>query len=189
MFMKALRLAALFIVLLIGSCREDVVEPIQMIANGDMESGSASPGSWWYPDTSGDYKAEWSSEASHSPARSLKLSTEIQRADRFSFWAQSKCSDIPRGKTVALKVMIKGELIGTGVSVAIRCDGATPNAAALQFMTTQGNTAITGTFDWKEYSIEIGQVEQATSCITVYLVYLPQTSGKVYFDDVSLTHF
>ena len=47
---------------------------------------------------------------------------------------------------------------------------------------------ITGTFDWKEQSIKMTKVGENIKSLTVYLVYLPNTTGEVYFDDISLTY-
>jgi len=188
--MKAHLLVTMATALLITDCREDDLEPVHMIANGDVESGVGMPSSWVYSNGSGNYNVEWDDAVYHSGSRSLRISTETQSPDTFSFWGQQKCTDIPRGKTITLKAMVKGNLVGQGISIAIRCDDtSTQTGYGLQFVTTQGNTSITGTFDWKEYSIEIGEVVQATTCIWIFLVYLPSTSGEVYFDDVSLVHY
>lgn len=191
MIMKALRLVGALIVIMTGSCREDEPDPIQLSLNGDMESGSGFPESWFNfkgTDGTGNYSVEWTNNDYRSPSRSLKISSAAKIADSFAYWGQQKCGNIPKGKSVTLKARIKGNLSGAGVSIAIRCDPAGTGSSSLLFVSTQGNTEITGTFDWREYTLASEAVPDATSCILVFLVLLPNTSGEVYFDDVALTY-
>jgi len=86
-------------------------------------------------------------------------------------------------------VKIKSNLTGDGVSVAIRGDNTTqPTGTGEQFVTTQGTSTISDTFDWTDYSIKLSNVDASTKSLTVYLNYLPNTTGEVYFDDISLAY-
>lgn len=97
-------------------------------------------------------------------------------------------TNIPIGKSLSLSVRIKGQLEGEGVSIVIRGDDSPlADGSREQFATTQGNSPIGGAFNWTKFSIGLGTVEPNIQSITVFLVYLPNTTGNVYFDDVSLT--
>lgn len=100
---------------------------------------------------------------------------------------QTLNTDIPTGKSLTLRVRIKGQLEGDGVSIAIRGDD-TSNISGVgeQFATTQGPSPISGTFNWTEYGLNLDTIEPNIKSLTVYLIYLPNTTGTVYFDDVSL---
>ena len=187
--MKTIRLSALFALLIVISCKPDEPQPINIIVNGDMETGSSTPIGWTYYSGTTGVPGEWADKVSRSPSRSLHTSAAVATANYTGLWFQQKCGDIPHGKTLVLKAMVKGNLAGAGVSVALRGDDddlSTPSAD--QWASTEGNTPITGTFDWKEYRVEFSEVEQTISCLRVFLIYLPNTSGEVYFDDVSLTY-
>lgn len=45
---------------------------------------------------------------------------------------------------------------------------------------------ITGSKDWTTYDVTLGDVPQHIRSITVYLIYLPGTTGSAYFDDVEM---
>ena len=62
-----------------------------------------------------------------------------------------------------------------------------PSGSAEAFATTQGEIPITGVQDWTEYSVTLGSVPSQAKSLTVYLVFLPQTTGTVAFDAASLT--
>lgn len=52
---------------------------------------------------------------------------------------------------------------------------------------TQGEVPITGLKDWTEYRVTLNEVPSRIESLTVYLLFLPNTTGTVYFDEVSLT--
>jgi hypothetical protein len=90
------------------------------------------------------------------------------------------------GKDLTFNVKIKGDnLVGQGVSIVIRIDGV---SSQLQISSTEGSQNIVGTFDWKSYSIKLASVSSQAKTIYVFLVLLPNTTGKAYFDDVSFTY-
>lgn len=188
-----LLILGIFVVLLIAltlqSCNKDEVQPVQMVSGGDVETGSTSPNGWWFSTGQNNYNVTWTEEQSFSPKKSLKMSTQTLNSDNFAFWAQTISTNIPVGKDVTLKVKVKSNLTGQGISIVLRGDDSTyPDGSAEQFVTTQGTIPISGIFDWKEQSIKMTKVGENIKSLTVYLVYLPNTTGEVYFDDISLTY-
>jgi len=173
---------------LLFSCNDDDAGKDQLIVNGDVEAGATFPNSWWYNKGNNQYEVTWTDQESYSTKRSLQISSPATHTSGFAFWAQTITSNLPTGKGVTLSVRIKGDLVGEGVSIAIRGDKTTgPSGSGEQFITTQGSESITGTFDWTDHSITLSSVAATTKSITIYFVFLPNTKGKVYFDDVSLT--
>ncbi|NLY91572.1 MAG: hypothetical protein GX081_08210 [Firmicutes bacterium] len=118
----------------------------------------------------------------------IKIDTKTKE-ENYLYVFQTYRGSIPVGKKLKLAVRIKTEnLTGEGAAIAIRCDDAVPGAAD-QFVTTQGKIQITGTKDWTTYTVELGErVRSDIEAITVFLLYLPKTSGVVYFDDASLIY-
>lgn len=181
-----------FMPLLFISCNKednDVQELAanELLTNGNLEIGSGAPLGWFRSAPCPDTRMLWTEEEAFSHRKSLKMSNSTLESQCFSFWGQSLNTDIPTGKSLTLRVRIKGQLEGEGVSIAIRGDD-TPDISGIgeQFATTQGSSPITGTFDWAAYSLSLGTVEATIQSLTVYLVYLPNTTGNVFFDDVSL---
>jgi hypothetical protein len=171
-------------------CSKDDPKPAstEMLVNGNIEAGSSTPNSWFNGHPDSGIPTVWTTDVYASASHAIKISqaTVLDAADYASL-GQTFSGVIPVNKDLTLSAKIKGDnLTGTGVAIAIRTDGAsTPN---LQFISTEGSTSITGTFNWSTYNVKLVNVSSDTKYIIVYLIYLQNTTGIVYFDDVSLTH-
>ena len=171
--------------ILAGACSENDGISGQLISNGNVESGSGYPRSWWKNTGQGKYDVDWSDKVSYSPTKSLKISTQVADTSAFALWGQTIAFNIPNGSAVRLSVKVKGNLTGDGVAIAMRGDNE--EGSSEQFVTTQTSVPINGQFDWTEYTIKFDKVEAATKEIHVFLIFMSNTTGEVYFDDVSLT--
>ena len=56
------------------------------------------------------------------------------------------------------------------------------------FKTTQGFNSLKGTFDCREVKLTLNPYLGDSDIIYVFLILLPNTTGKVYFDDIFLTN-
>ena len=167
---------------------ESASGPVTNIVNGDAELGVNSPDNWWVGAGSSDkFDIHWDSDNYLSPSHSLAISSD-DSGDKFAFWAQTFLASDVAGKKIKVNVFAKADnLTGDGIYVAIRGDDTNvPSGSAEAFVTTQAKVAYNGTFDWKEISITMDTVPTDIKSITVYLIYGTNTSGKVYFDDLSL---
>ena len=188
--MKTIAVFTICILVLSGCTYHDLdlYKPVAIpLDNVDMESGSGTPDSWFPGHTANDISMTWTTEAASSPTHSLAMSrASFSDPNSFAAWGQTYQGAMPVGKNLTLSVKVKGvNLVGQGLSIAIRVDGAT--GSNLQFSSTQNNISITGTFDWTTYSIALPNLTSG-KYIDVYLVYLPGTTGKAYFDDISLMY-
>ncbi|GAB3037757.1 hypothetical protein [Spirosoma pulveris] len=176
----------------ISACKKEEL-PAQkpLLTNGDIEQkiqgwsfGYDTP----HPTNPNGYAFGFTSEAASSPQYSLKINcNQVRNDSAFSYYVQNSISmsTIPVGAKLTLKAKIKTALVGQGVSIAIRGDKG--NAYGVFFVTTQGKTPITGTQEFTEYSVVLPSYPGGIDNLLVYLVYLPKTTGSVYFDDLSLT--
>lgn len=181
----------LVLIFVLVSCHKDKLNPMQILINTDVETGSLQPNSWIAVGATGTtYKAEWTKEEASSQSHSLKISAANSDSINFAYWYQRYSGEMPFNKDLILSVKIKAKnLSGAGVSVAMRADSSTPSAkAGTTFVTTQGHTPISGTFDWTTYNIKMSALRTDAQYLYVFLVYLPNTTGTVYFDDVTLVH-
>ncbi len=172
-------------------CKKEDAEPTQILLNNDVESGNKTPDFWWYGTglTDNPYEFLWSDNESSSGSKSLKISVQTEQLSNLAFWEQTIKADMAVGKSVTLKVRIKGNLSGRGTSIAIRGDDTgQATGAAEQFVSTEGNVTINGNFDWKEYSVKLDKVASSTQSLTIFLIFQPGTTGEVYFDDASLSY-
>lgn len=209
-------LVFLMLVSLLGGCGKKKSQPyvykgVNILVNGDMEIGDPVgefPLGWarW-----GQYfeiidnKMEYGNVFKEGPLiediswvlvdgndgnKCIKIETET--GDVFLCIHQVVKKNIPVGKKIKLTVNIKTEnLEGPGVAIALRCDGPEVNGQIQfsQFVTSQGTIPIKGTKDWTKYTVELDQkVRPGIETINVYLLYLEDTSGTVYFDDASLIY-
>ncbi|ADB41366.1 hypothetical protein [Spirosoma linguale] len=191
--MKAvhLLLSLLILTLLVNSCKKEDAQPqTPLLPNGDVEQKFQS---WFFnydtrnPTNPNGYDFGFTSEAASSPQYSLKINCNAIKNDTtFCYYGQQKIvtDNIPIGAKLTLKAKIKTVLVGNGVSLAIRGD---KNGKAAFFATTEGKTAITGTKDFTEYSVVLDSYPGNIDNLQIFMVYLPKTTGYVYFDDVSLT--
>jgi hypothetical protein len=181
--------AAIVLPLLFTRCAKEEAKPQQLLVNGNFENGNTVPTDWGYITEKDIYNGEWSDKEFVSPSKSVKISSLKNDTTLFSFWYQTITDNLPFGKDVTLKVKIKGNMLGKGVSIAIRTDDTTiPTGRADQFITTEKLSPITGSFNWSERIITLANVKPTSKSITVYFIYLQNTTGEVYFDNASLTY-
>jgi hypothetical protein len=160
------------------------------ITNGDIENGRQD----WNIGFSGqsienNYMHGVSDEFASSPQSSLFISCEtVKNKEAFTYFVQSfPASIFKKGDNLTLKVQVKGEnLIGKGVSVALRGDKEGESWPVF-FKSTEGFNLLVGTFPFKEVKVNLNSYLGDADYITVYLLLLSETTGKVYFDDISLT--
>ena len=178
-----------FGIFLITGCSEDEIESRQLIKNGDVETGSITPNNWWNGKGSDTFLLNWSNQESFSGNKSLRISAQTADTEEIAVWAQTISTDLPSGMDVTLRAKIKGDLSGEGVSIVIRGDDTVElSGRAEQFATSQQTSPISGNFEWSEFSIKLADIDATTKSLTVYLIFLENTTGEVYFDDISLTY-
>jgi hypothetical protein len=200
--MKATKvfLFLLSISLLFNSCKKDDAQP-QTIANvltgGDFES---SPYSTWISAVNlksatkpNSYTVDYSTEAASSPTHSIKVSCSAAPSDStYQLFQQSlytASTPIPTGAKLTLKAKIKTvNMQGEGISMAIGGNkGVNDNYASAFFTESRGKVSITGTNDFKEYTLTFDSFPANTYSFYVLFFFLPKTTGTVYYDDVTLS--
>ncbi len=154
--------------------------------NGSVENGTFAPDYWQTSEQSPVFK--WADSVSRTGRRSLQISS-THGENRAIGWAYTLDKDLPYNKRVFMKVYIKTEAIsGQGVNLVLRADDTVqPAGNAEIYATSQGRRNITGTTDWKEYTLALPEpIYENIKSITLYLIMPPETKGTVYFDDISL---
>lgn len=162
--------------------------PVMALQNGGFEDGTAVPDHWWSggPGYS-NFEFDWPDVDAASGKRSVSIQRSVDSPEEFGFWAQTIRADDFLEGPATLNVRIRGALAGNGIAIAIRGDDTVrPAGFAESFVTTQGDLPIAGDVDWSEYTIRMPAVPRGMRSLTVYLIYLPGTSGSVSFDEVTL---
>ncbi|MBG0858036.1 MAG: hypothetical protein IQL11_00930 [Bacteroidales bacterium] len=182
---------AIFMICMFTTCnKKDTSEnefliPEQLLRNTDLEADSASGRYfyWWNSGLGTGYEAKWTDEESYSPSHSLKISCATVDSANFWYWGQYLDYNIPYGHDLTLTAKIKGvSLEGEGVWMVLRCDAI---GEQVQYEIT--GTSIAGTFDWTTFTLDLSDVKGSVRVIYVFLGIASNTTGTVYFDDITLT--
>jgi len=176
-------------ILLVTACKQEAQPQAPLITNGDIEQDFKG---WFvgydfqHPTNPNGYASGVTAAAASSPQHSLIINcNQAKNNSAFCYYGQDKIntSAISIGAKLTLNVKIKTNLKGQGVSLVIR--GDKENKQVL-FASTAGKTLITGTQEFTEYSVVVDSYPGNIDNLLIFLVYLPNTTGYVYFDDVSL---
>ena len=189
--MKNILILSLFILLV--SCNNGDDQPnssVNLLINGDIEDIT---NDWFFLSSMGSGASNNcffgpTNEFSFSPENALKIQCDSVINDEiFYYYVQSiDPSGISTGSRIILSAQVKTEnLIGEGLSIALRGDDDQGNRVF--FETTQGSQLIIGTQDFTKYSVSLEDYPGGASIILAFLVYLPETTGTVYLDDISLS--
>ncbi len=185
--------ALLAVLSVLSACTSNDAQPQEnnLLRNGSVEQQSQN----WFFNYDASHTANpngfafgHTDEAASSPRYSLKINCNTVKNDSaFCFYGQNNIpvSAIPVGAKLTLTAKIKPvNLTGQGVAIAIRGD---KGSQVMFFQTTQGTTPITGTSEFKQYSVTLDNYPGNIDNLLVFMVYLPRTTGHVYFDDLMLT--
>lgn len=192
--MQKLSFISLFVWVAISiiSCKKDEKSPTEYVSNGNIEEGMSS---WAFryddanPTNPNQYTFGYTNEFAASPKNSLKANClQIKTTNAFGYFVQQiATNNFKKGQKLTLKAKIKGvNLTGKGVSLALRGDKS-GQVNSVFFKSTQDSQSITGNFDFKEYTVSLDSYAGDADYILIFLVYLPETTGSVYFDDISVT--
>jgi hypothetical protein len=159
------------------------------LENGGFEAGDRSPDDWWRGGTTySGFTFDWWSTGAYEGNRAVSITRQGASREDFAFWAQTLRADEFIGGSVTLHARVRTDVTGQGVSLVIRGDDTLrPADRAEAFASTQGSTMISGSSGWVERSVTLDRLPPGMESVTVYLVFLPGTTGTVYFDAVELT--
>ena len=186
--MKQLYIYFLIAGFIMMSCRQNDPEPIpqNLIYNSDLESPDSLG---WINDGNGytgDFEAVFTDEDANSASHSLKISRSISMYNDgyYWYWTQSYTGRMPVKERLNLTVRIKTvDITGEGIAIALRQDSV---SKPMYFQSTQDRLHIYGTTEWTKYTLSMTTCLSQTTKINVYLLFLPGTTGTVYFDDITL---
>jgi len=157
-----------------------------LLTNNDFEESDNDYTDWFANNLSGTVAI--SREESRSGKQSIILRS-LASGNNIGFIAQ-EFREFEVGSKLKLSAFVKlKELEGDGLAIVVRGDTDDANATAEWFHTTQSKVLITGTHDWMEYTLTTDDIIPASiTRLTVYIVYLTNTSGSAWVDDISLNY-
>ena len=178
------------------SCTEDEGLPVgtQLLRNSDLESpdGSISP---WVPVSEPGFTLGSSIQVYRSSTKSLFITNSDSLNTNSATWRQSYRGPMPaEGKKLVLRAHLKGENIElkgpeSNVFISIRAFPVEDSQGSTfgRYVTTQNQIRVSGTFDWAQLRLTLPNTPEEVDNIVVYLVMGSRTTGKIYFDDITLT--
>jgi hypothetical protein len=195
--MKSALLIFLIGLAFLTSCMDSndpVPKGTQLLANTNLSANSSSVSPWNAVSAPG-FDLGVSQEVFRSGFQSIFIENLDSLNENAGTWRQTYSGVLPReGRSLKLKAHIKGDDIelrgpGSNVYISIRAfpvedsNGSTTG----RFVTSQNRAFVRGTFDWEPLEITLSSVPEQVDFIVVYLVMGPRATGKVYFDDITLT--
>ena len=178
-------LSLILICFLFISCEKEKIWP-QLLSDSDIENSTSNA---WMRHSFGDtsYGFSRTLSESYSPTHSLFISKSTKTTGSAGYWYQQYSGDIPVGKDLVVTAKIKGNNIdGPGALISIRADSISNQYSSSQFATTFNSVEINGSFDWETYSLRLENIKPNIECIYVFLVLYSETTGDVFFDDITL---
>lgn len=177
-----------FIIFTIISC-EKKKDPVEMIKDNDVENLALDAWLRIPPSaTSADFELIRTTDEYASPTHSLKISKPTLD-DSLAYFGQYFSENLPLNKKLTLSAKIKCvNLNGYGASLVLSCYDSPQSQTPIQFVSSQGQQLINGNTDWKEYSVTLDNLDSSVKEIFVFLAFLTNTTGTVYFDDIHLLY-
>jgi hypothetical protein len=164
-----------------------VAAPQLALSNGGFEAGLQAPDNWWTGGTEPGFTFRWLSTGAQEGRRAVSITREHETTG-FAFWAQTLRASAFVNGPVTLRAWLRTELVGQGVSIAVRGDDTQrPAGSAESFATSQYVKDITGSNGWTEWTVTLSNLPAGMQSLTIYLILLPNTTGTVDFDAVTLT--
>jgi hypothetical protein len=123
---------------------------------------------------------------SRSPIHSFMIARTTLDPTYYALYSQRYPRQIPFGDDLKLMVYVKGvNLEGNGI--ALKVWGEDEKLDTVQQSTLPIAVRTNGTFDWTLYTLTMPAVQTSVKSLYVHLIYLQNTTGNVYFDDITLT--
>lgn len=163
-----------------------------LLGNTSVELGDSLPQYWTYSEGDSAVFTEdlWTSSQGSEGQRALKIQRTSEVLDHFT-WRQTLVNRVQRNKALVLRVMIRTEnLSDPGAALMIRADNTEePKGPAEQLVSSQGFVDILGSQEWTAYSLHLPEgLDRGLESLSVYLVLLPEATGTVYFDEITLAY-
>lgn len=166
----------------------------QLLRNTDLSSNPSSIAPWNSISAQG-FNLGVSTEIFRSGTQSIFIENLDSLNLNLGTWSQTYRGIIPNaGRRISLRAYLRGEDINTfgpesNVYISMRMfpveDGN--GSTAGRFISSQSRVLVNGTFDWRPLEVSLNSIPSQVEFIVVYLVMGPRTTGKVYFDDITLT--
>lgn len=185
-----------FVLFILGcSDRNDMLPSgSQLLKNSDFSAipDNVSP---WVSISSPGFNLGVSEEVFRIGSRSVFIENFDSLNQNSGNWKQSYTGPAPRaGRTLRMRAYLKGENItlrgpGSNIYISMRAFPVQDSRGSTigRFISSQDRIRVNGTFDWRPIELVLNNAPDEIDFITVYLVMGPRATGRVYFDEVTLT--
>jgi hypothetical protein len=153
------------------------------------DSISSNTTGWHFTQTAGSVQTgALSSQVYLSAGTSMEIQSAITSPTAYSYWYYSWMPQgLNQSDRLQLTVNVKLENVtGPGVYIALRGNSDTKSVF---IRSTQNVTKISGTSGFTSYSVQVPYYLTSAKYLVIYLIMDAQSTGTVYFDDVTVTKF
>jgi hypothetical protein len=195
--MKPTSLLIIVSAIFLTSCLDNndpVGKGSQLLVNTNLSENPSSISPWTSISAQG-FNLGISKDEFKSGFQSIFIENLDSLNENSGTWRQNYNGAMPKsGRSLNLRAYIKGEDItlrgpGSNVYISIRAFPVEDSNGSVlgRFVTSQNRIFISGSFDWQPLEITLPGLPEQVDFISVFLVMGPRATGKVYFDDITLT--
>jgi hypothetical protein len=181
------------LLLLIGACAENEEAPVgaQLLGNTNISDSPNDVSPWSAQNFTGFQKTGVSKEVFLTGFQSLYIDSPDEASSVDASWTQTYSGPMPpAGSTLELSAFVKGvniERNSTGsIGIFMRIF---PQYEGNNFIgrSAASQEILEGDFDWSRLKITLEKFPANAESITVTLFMPNLTTGRVYFDEITLT--
>lgn len=176
----------------------DNIDPVgegsQLLVNTNLSENPSSISPWTAISAPG-FNLGISQDEFRSGFQSIFIENLDSLNENSGTWKQNYNGAMPReGRRLKLRTYIKGEDItlrgpGSNVYISIRAFPVEDSDGSVlgRFVTSQNRIFVSGSFDWQPLEITLPGLPEQVDFISVFLVMGPRATGRVFFDEITLT--
>lgn len=193
--MKPIFFISLILLILGCSEKDDLLPPgSQLLKNSDFSASQENVFPWVAISPLG-FNLGVSEDVFRTGSRSVFIENLDSLNQNSGNWKQSYTGPAPRpGRRLRMRAFLKGENIilrgpGSNIYISMRAfpiQDSKGNSVG-RFISSQDRIRVNGTFDWRPIELVLNHAPDEIDFITVYIVMGPRVTGRVYFDEVTLT--
>lgn len=195
--MKPASLLIIVSFIFLSSCLDNndpVGKGSQLLVNTNLSENPSSI-SPWIANSAQGFNLGVSQEEFRSGFQSIFIQNLDSLNENSGTWRQNYNGAMPKpGRSLKLKTYIKGEDItlrgpGSNVYISIRAFPVEDSNGSVlgRFVTSQNRIFVSGSFDWQPLEITLPGLPEQVEFLSVFLVMGPRVTGKVYFDEITLS--
>ena len=158
---------------------------MQLLTNGSAENGATG---WWNAEAGPNQTVDITTAHAADGSHSLRITSEAAHRN-LSHWAQTVQVEVDSPVDLELRLQMRMEEVdGDGIAFVIHGDDTRDLEDTVEvWATTEFDRTYLGSADWQTITLRLTGLTADVEWVRIFLVMGRETTGVVYFDDVTLT--